>query len=56
MRRPETRWEFVLSLEEAGAELEGMVSSLRANSKLPAAEVEQVIEQVEAGGGAGGDA
>jgi hypothetical protein len=43
-------------LEDAGGDLEEMVSSLRANSKLPADEVEQVIEQVEAGGDAGADA
>ena len=40
-------------LEDAGGDLEEMVSNLRANSKLPDAEMEQVIGEVEAGGGGG---
>jgi poly [ADP-ribose] polymerase len=38
-------------LEDAGGDLEEMVSNLRANSRLPSAELEQVIGEVEAGGG-----
>jgi poly [ADP-ribose] polymerase len=43
-------------IEDAGGDLEEMVSQLRTNSKLPAAELEQVIEAVETGGGAGAGA
>jgi poly [ADP-ribose] polymerase len=36
-------------VEAAGGDLEELVSSVRTNSKLPAAEVEQAIEAIEAG-------
>jgi hypothetical protein len=42
-------------LEDAGGDMEELVSGLRTNSKLTEAELEGVIEEIEAGGGGDGD-